>query len=58
MKQNKILYLILSQSSDDISVVFASFSKIKRDKIFKEKWLPFETGEVLFYRQEIILDKE
>ena len=58
MKKIKIVYLILAQSSDDISVVFASFNKQKRDKIFKEKYEQFETNEVLFYNQQIILDKE
>lgn len=58
MKQNKIIYVILSQSCDDIGIIFASFNRRKRDKVFKESYEPIENDANLFYKSQIILDKE
>ena len=55
---NKIIYVIILQSECDINIVYASFSEIKRDKIFIEKCLPQQDDYNLFYRRNIILNDE
>ena len=55
---NKIIYAIICQSESNIDIVYASFSKRKRDKIYEEKCKPNEDDYNLFYKKGIILNDE
>ena len=54
---NKTLYLIIQQSEDDIDVIYASFSRRKRDKILNKCRL-VENDTNLFYDKIIVINSE
>ena len=54
---NKILYLIIQQTESDVDVIYASFSKKKRDKLLNKCKLE-EDDTNLFYDTNIVVESE